>query len=150
MRNGHFVSFPPAFNEDLIKNHLQKSITTAKGYLNQERQGIQSTKTTTDDYNAILDNIKKRFKDLKSKVNSSMDSEKLVKEDILADFFPSSDSPNLKTQDVLCTIVQSCNGIAYTDLPGRFPYKSSQSNEYMMVVYHYDSNSINVTPLKNR
>ena len=68
----------------------------------------------------------------------------------MEDFFPSSDNPNVKTQDVICTIVKSRDGLAYADLPGRFPYKSSQNNEYMMVVYHYDSNSINVTPLKNR
>lgn len=79
MKNGHFVSFPSAFNEDLIKNHLQKSIATVKGHLNQERHGIQSTKVQTDDYKAVLDSIKKKFKHLKSKVTSSTNFENLIK-----------------------------------------------------------------------
>ena len=38
----------------------------------------------------------------------------------------------------------------YTDQTGRFPYRSSRGNEYIMVMYDYDSNAILTTPLKNR
>ena len=38
----------------------------------------------------------------------------------------------------------------YSDQTGRFPYRSSRGNEYIMVMYDYDSNAILATPLKNR
>ena len=38
----------------------------------------------------------------------------------------------------------------YMDLTGRFSYRSSSGNEYIMVVYDYDSNAILTQPLKNR
>ena len=36
------------------------------------------------------------------------------------------------------------------DLTGRFPYKSSQRNEYILIAYQFDSNAILEVPLKNR
>ena len=36
------------------------------------------------------------------------------------------------------------------DLTGHFPYKSSGGNEYILVLYHMDSNAILGTPIKNR
>jgi len=41
-------------------------------------------------------------------------------------------------------------GKAFSDLTGRFPHRSSWGNEYILVVYHYDSNAILVEPVKNR
>ena len=38
----------------------------------------------------------------------------------------------------------------FIDLTGRFPYKSSRGNEYILIAYHYDSNAILGLPLKNR
>ena len=38
----------------------------------------------------------------------------------------------------------------YSDQTGRFPHRSSRGNEYVMVMYDYDSNAILVTALKNR
>ena len=43
-------------------------------------------------------------------------------------------------RDYLCT--------AYTDLTGKFLCKSSSRNEYVLVAYHYDSNSIIAQALK--
>ena len=39
---------------------------------------------------------------------------------------------------------------AYGDLTGRFPYKSSRGNQYLLVIYDYDSNAILAEPLKSR
>ena len=57
---------------------------------------------------------------------------------------------NQKTKEVLCTVINAKQGLGYADLPGRFPYKSSRGNEYLMVVYNYDANNIQVVALKNR
>ena len=42
------------------------------------------------------------------------------------------------------------NGLIYSDLTGKFPVTSMQGNKYILLVYHYNSNSIIVRPLKNR
>ena len=68
------------------------------------------------------------------------------------DFFPQSDTPNKKTNDVLYMLVDDADGMsrAYTDLTGRFQYRSSRGNEYVLVAYHYDANAILATPVRNR
>ena len=38
----------------------------------------------------------------------------------------------------------------YTDQTGRFPVTSSKGNKYILVAYHYDSNTIHAEPLKTR
>ena len=40
--------------------------------------------------------------------------------------------------------------MAYGDLTGRFPYKSSRGNQYIYVLYDYDSNNILVKAIPNR
>ena len=47
-------------------------------------------------------------------------------------------------------IIDQKEDLAYMDLTGRFPYKSSKGNEYVLVAYHYDANAILVQALKNR
>ena len=39
---------------------------------------------------------------------------------------------------------------AYADLTGRFPYKSSRGNQYILVFYNYDANYINAIAVKSR
>ena len=56
-----------------------------------------------------------------------------------------------RTNDVVATIVPfKERNTAYSDLTGRFPHKSSRGNEYILVVYDYDSNAILTTPLQSR
>ena len=39
---------------------------------------------------------------------------------------------------------------SYSDQIGRLPILSSRGNQYIFVLYHYDTNSIHAQPLKNR
>ena len=39
---------------------------------------------------------------------------------------------------------------SYSDQTGRFPILSSRGNQYILVLYHYDTNSIHAQLLKNR
>ena len=66
-----------------------------------------------------------------------------------ADFFPVADKPNIKTNNI-CAIITPFNPkeTAYSDLSGRFPFKSSRGNKYLLVVN--DSNAILVEALKDR
>ena len=38
----------------------------------------------------------------------------------------------------------------YSDLTGKFPYPSSRGNEYVLVIYDYDSNAIIAKPIKSK
>ena len=42
------------------------------------------------------------------------------------------------------------SGGIYTDQIGRFPVISSQGNKYILVAYHYNSNTIHAEPLRTR
>ena len=65
-----------------------------------------------------------------------------------ADFFPPQES---KTNDVIYAITSyKEREVAAADLTGRFPYKSSRGNQYVMIMYHYDPNVIWGIPLKSR
>ena len=42
------------------------------------------------------------------------------------------------------------SGKMYTDQTGRFPVTSSKRNKYILVTYHYESNTIHAEPLNKR
>ena len=55
------------------------------------------------------------------------------------------------TNDVIYSIQefdQPCTG--YMDFTGRFPVKSGWGNEYLLITYNWDANSILVEPIKNK
>ena len=124
IKNGNFISWP-GLDSTIIDKHLVPSIATAKGHLDQERKNLQSTKTPMTP--APSDN------------------------DDTDDFFPTPTVDNEKTHDV-CAIITPFDpkSTAYSDLTGRFPHKSSRGNEYLLVVYDFDSNAILVEAIKNR
>ena len=72
-----------------------------------------------------------------------------IKED--KDFFPDPESPNMKTNLFMASLEKfSATNKAYTDLTGRFPVQSSRGNNYILICYSYDGNTILAEPLKNR
>ena len=74
-----------------------------------------------------------------------------LNKDILNDAFPPSNTPNIKTHDIISAVIDdNCLGVGYSDQTGRFPYQSSRGNNYIFVAYHYNSNAILITPLKDR
>ena len=61
--------------------------------------------------------------------------------DIFLDHFPASPDPNTKTNEMAYTFINcSTLSLAYQDLAGQFPYKSTQGNQYILVGYHYNAN----------
>ena len=58
---------------------------------------------------------------------------------------------NKKIYEVIYKVFEtsSATGVTYTDQTGRFPYRSSRENKYLMVAYHYDANIILIQPIKN-
>ena len=56
--------------------------------------------------------------------------------------------PNQKTQEI--HIWDQPISKLYTDDCGRFPIRSRSLNEYIMIAYHFDSNTILQAPFVNR
>ena len=57
---------------------------------------------------------------------------------------------NLKTHEIMCNVVELPKGKIFTDQTGRFPVQSSKGNNYVFVLYDFDSNAILTEPIKNR
>eukprot|EP00978_Attheya_sp_CCMP212_P021146 scaffold61395_cov46-Attheya_sp.AAC.2 len=57
-----------------------------------------------------------------------------------------------KTNTVYLAIIdpKDPSGNIYTDLCGRFPILSAQGNQYIFILYDYDSNAILSRAMKNR
>ena len=125
IRRNHLLTWP-GLTPDLVNKHHIDTVATAKGHLNQERAGLQSTKKSTPSTSTI---------------EFEMEQDK--------DYYPPSNNPNLKTNDVIYSLVNTSDK-AFLDLTGRFPFCSSRGNQYLLIGYHYDSNAILGAPLKNR
>ena len=112
INNGNFISWP-GIREINFKKILGNTPAIAKGHLDQERQGLQSTKQIEDDY------------------------------------FPPQEP--IKTYHIAAKIeCYQAKQMAYSDLTGKFPHVSSRGNQYVLVLYDFDSNAILVAPLKSR
>ena len=66
------------------------------------------------------------------------------------DFTPSEVTGNKTYESSVQIIHIKPKKTTYSNQTGRFPYRSSRGNKYVMVMYNYDSNAILATPLKNR
>ena len=74
------------------------------------------------------------IKGLKKKANAARSMIDILNEDLIKDTFPASEDQNNKTNDVEYAIVYvTSKNVAYTDLTGRFPYRLSRGNEYILV-----------------
>ena len=159
IKKGFLKSFP-GLTTQLADKFIPSPTATALGRLSQEKQGLQSTKVK----GRVINNhtVDKHDHDTNDTVHNEHPIDNLcartsnltinhVTSSTHDDAFPSSPSPNKRnnaaayiviSHDELCT--------AYFDLTGRFPQKSSRGNEYIMVGYHHDGNSILATALKDR
>ena len=127
-RNDHFINWPGLTPENINKYYV-KTPYVSKGHMNQERQGLQSTK------NNNTNNLSKAEEDFLQHNDLQPNDEKLIR-------------PTHETISVITSFQQKSQ--AFTDQTGRFPYISSRGNQYVMITYNYDTNSIHAEPLQNR
>jgi hypothetical protein len=122
--NDWLTSFP-GLTSSAIRKHLPKSIsTTTMGHMHMIRKGVRSTKPT---------------------VNEIMNEESNLE--------PILDPPrhiNNREHYVGVTTIafEELKGIIATDLPGQFPTTLGQGNQYVMVMYDFDTNTINAVAIK--
>jgi hypothetical protein len=65
------------------------------------------------------------------------------------DAFPTSD-PTGKRSNIIYAATFAPTGKIYTDQTGKFIAPSSHGNNYIMILYDYDSNAILAAPMKTR
>jgi hypothetical protein len=124
--NDWLTSFP-GLTSAAIRKHLPKSISTTMGHLHMIRKGIRSTTKPTI---------------------SEIMNEELEPEPVLPPPIRVTNRQHIVAVDIIP--FEELKGIIATDLPGRFPTTSAQGNAYVLVMYDYDSNTINAVAIKNR
>ena len=123
IRNGNYVSWPLLTVENVNK-YYPETDATPMGHLNQQRQGVRSTKQKK----------KKQVNLPPIEDIEEVDTSSLV---------------GKKEHDVYIK-VYDLRGTVYSDQTGKFPYRSKRGYQYIMVMIHIDSNHIFVEPLKSR
>lgn len=115
IRKGNLISWPDIgtvnFNKYVGKNEAHE-----KGYLDQERSNLRSTRVSTS-----------------SSQQHEQDDDSLP-DQVSVKYFQCY-SMIIPTED------NGLKGITYSDQTVRFPYKSSRGNKYIMVCYDYDTNA---------
>jgi Reverse transcriptase (RNA-dependent DNA polymerase) len=121
LRKGHLTNFP-GLTLDLLRKYPPSSAATIKGHLDQSRKNQRSTKTSKDGPTDDLD-----------------------------DPFPAQLAITDDEHTNFCyAALLEPTGQAYTDLTGKFVSPSSNGNNYIVIMYHFDSNSIHAEPIRNR
>ena len=118
--NNNQLTTWPELTASNIRRHLPKSTATVLGHLDQQRKNLRSTKSPAPQIDDLELNL------------------------------PITDG--LRTNAVYASIVTlpAPTGHTYSDQTGRFPVQSSQGNEYVFVLYDFDSNAIFSEPMRNR
>jgi hypothetical protein len=139
LRKNFLIGFPGLTKETLAK-YPPHSMATIKGHLDQsrvKRKGARSSK--------------------RQPLPNPSDPETIIEpnpsdpnEDSETDYNPPSNTPNMRTQYCYAAIIDLTTGQIYTDQTGRFPIPSSKGNNYLFILYEYDSNIIEGEPMKNR
>ena len=122
IKNNHFITWP-GLTESLIRKHLPKAIATSKGHLCGQQKNIKSTKPELDSLPMATS----------------------------LDIAPSQEPSNSKTNNLfiaLLTTESICK--SFSDQTGQFPVQSGRGNNYIFILYSYDSNAILSTAIPNR
>ena len=150
IKNNHFTTWP-GLTAQLILNHLPLSQATVQGHIKREQQGLQSTTKPHNNHKNKMEELRMKLQLLKANRKPNETLHDVITKDIMQDAYPSSPSPNLQSHQVAYAVIdpdELING--YFDLAGKFPQRSSSGNQYVLVGYNFDANSILATPLKNR
>jgi hypothetical protein len=124
----------PGITATTLKKYPPNSVAMIKGHLDQERKNQQSTKASPAS----------PAQPPTSTASPPTDSD--------LPNFPTSDPGNARTHFCYAAVVDPAevSGQIYSDQTGKFVVASSAGNNYVLVVYDYDSNSILVEPMRSR
>ena len=119
--NNHFATWP-MFTVKNVTKHLEPTIATAMGHLDQSRKDLPEA--TSSETQAIEDAFP-----------GPIETDGVPTEHIFA---------------AVVDIPRQRNGTIHSDQTGKFDVPSIQGNLYTMLVYCYDANAILVAPMKSR
>jgi hypothetical protein len=136
--NGNYRSWPnlsAATGPKWIRRHQPKSIETTMGHMKAICSGARSTKNT--------------------KSKPSIEVEDVVDNNEEPDLKPPRSHIEIaKNHQVACRVVEiqhsNVKGLVSSDLPCQFPFISNKGNDYVLVMYDYDTNSIIGKPIKSQ
>ena len=119
------------------------------GHMKATRQGIRSTKKTQDEKNIEVETVDETNDDFEVETVDESNDENDDEEEL------EPPRPHLEraiNHQVVCTVIATSElkGVISTDLPGRFPFTSDQLNNYIFIMYDFDSNNILGKPIKSR
>ena len=131
IKDGFFTTWPGLTYELVAKFLPEYSEETAAGHLHRRRQGIRSTRVPVVER---LNTVEMMEPELPGQGTLKQNREQRV-------------GVHLVAHDEL---IIELNGTISTDQTGRFPIMSQKGNQYMMVLYNYDSNAILAEGCKSR
>ena len=119
----YFTTFPGLTSAAVCK-HLPPSLATTKGHMRKSRQHVRSTTFQPNIVRAVPE----------------MTTQEFLTE------------PSVQTNLVTCKTIDPADpkGLVATTQTGQFPICSSCGNQYIMIAYVCDANTIIATPIKNR
>ena len=118
--NNGNLSSWPGITDLNFKSLIGTSLATELGHLDQERKNLRSTQALPNESTPPVPSTK-------------------TKEVYITCYFENERTNLLPVHRKI-----------YSDQTGAFPYKSSRGNQYLLVMYDYDSNAIVFEPLKTR
>ena len=121
LKKGYLTNFP-GLTAKALRKYPPRSYAMVKGHLDQVRKNQGSTKP----------------KPMPETANDTCED----------DAFP-TDSPRDRSHECFAAMFEP-TGQIYSDQTGKFITPSSQGNNYLMIVYDYDSNSIFAEPFKTK
>ena len=128
---------------DTYHQHSIKTLETRKSKIQLTLPPTLPSDSTSE--------IQARLQHLLLKKQLGQDLEEVLHQNILEDAFPTSLSPNQKINDVNYHIFNvNCKDKTYTDITRQFTYRPLTGNKHICNSYHYDTNKILVTTVKNR
>jgi hypothetical protein len=132
LKKGFLINFP-GLNEKTLRKYPPQSTAMIKGHMDQIRKNIQSTKT-------------KIHHTAPTRTSTTQEPNDID------DCFPTDEiSPDTEDHFFASTLdVPDATGKISTDQTGRFISPSSTGNNYILILYDYDSNAILAKAMPNR
>ena len=127
----NFLTNFPGLTIDTLCRHPPQSKAMIMGHLNQTCQGLCSTRTTLQNNNI-----------------ADIEPTETDDDEENHDAFPNSKHPNDQMHACYASTME-ITGQVYSDQTGRFVAPSDRGNQYLFVMYNYNSNSIHAEPIKN-
>jgi hypothetical protein len=125
--NAGYLKGFPGLTADRVRQHIDASVESKRGHMDQVQQGIQSTKPAATTSPIVLQ---------ANLVNTNMDA-------------APQEPTNERTYHVFMTICK-VTGTVSSNQSGRLPVTSNCGNMYVALFYVYDPNYIKSVPIKNR